>query len=1771
MTNGIEPVAKTGGRGYDFEDHVAVFFLMQMIAGNAYWGTEFGPITSINWQNRADGWLLDDLCLVLTDTTGENHNAAMSIKSNQQIKSTGFPKDFNSNIWQQWVSEEGPFKKNRDIFVFSIGNISDSVYRDWSDISSEIRETDSARIAKRIAANGAWSKSKKQLFISLTSPIDTHSSLPSEIAELIKHIRILPFDFQNDPSDSFIALQAHARNLCTSHSQQDGELLLNKLFELSRVKRGSGGTCRLDDIYCLSNLPSMVTHPQFHQDIEKIIAFSNEEIGSIQDTIAGGFSFQREKIFEKIRTELSSSQAVILLGESGIGKSALAKKFFLNSDFEYKFWFSSRFWNRNNLDNPMQIVLENIPSSSVLIVFDAIDRLESTEKLKLIKIIELSKERGYSVVITAIENSLINDTLIVEIPPLDEDDLKSLFEAFPNIKNIWKSKGMRSLIRIPKVLDWLVELDQKCGQIALSINSFSEHIWNRWIQSDNPERKYCRAQQIKQIAELDAEKIKPGVPVSKVSDLSAIGELESDNILVIRDELIFWKHDLIGDWAREHILIEHLDDFLSFIADKFTKTHWKHSILFFGQWLLEDDHRRSYWIRYISEAKGELQGLLWDSIIFSSNAYEFCLHLKDVLIANNCILLNQLLDRLFLVSVLYEKGQNDESSFPLPNLRLRTPFLEFLFKEQEVVIPHCHYRISELCIWFNIILPAGYSIGRLAARLSVDTALFLYNNEKSRKQEKDWRNHLYLKDDQINTIWYAFLHAYKEYPDEVIHHALIFAERVDMPTEANIDENPDEQEDCDERYLLLRGEYIPAWPLGPKRNICDRFREACLQGNLLIPIFSQKPNVASEILKAVCIEAPHYDGFGSSHLLDQCGLYHFHENLNACGYFMGPWLQLLKENLLAGLETIIELINFATERFVEAARKREAQDERVPQTGLLKLLKDKDFLEISMIHRSEEDRLIWIGNSQVFGWYRNYYIDSEIVPSMLMALEKWFYDQVESQNDIDEALDYIINNNKSVAIAGILCALAKKHPELLDGKLGFILSAWQFFIWDHKIQMDEHCWEFGFDMTYGRLGQDKYNEALKWNQLPHRKQVYQDICITHFIKSLICNSSIKWYKKVVTFWEMQNSTDDSLPFFIAKFTQKNYSLVKGPKGIEVRFQLPEQLKQESVRDQEKCNFSLAKMNYPFRCRKIIDDELTLTQDQTDELWNEMQRIASTIEKSKKGKEQMLEESMSDELCGSSLIYCAGIAATLSGNSQYIINSLDKLKWTLDKLFQIRNNSPKKNCFDMPRSVGLFWDVFWGEAAIMLYVHCQNRQSLRDLLASCILAFHYSAIEKALLCARKLLTNENNLISLINLHILYSMSRGLSDYESYDSGLRVLANKKFLEHYDAFIASSIEDKNIIDILKLHRKYLSLRDKQLGFSIPLMQLSKNPFIYICGIVLKNVMNCFHLPKKTSTKREPWIDNIRKAPLSDFKKIYLQRFSRHCIVDLNQMMLHLELINFDQTQNFSYDNQVSLLCETEKLMLWQLRFIPDFELIDRHDSLSYPRDESSKCLAKIATSLIKLKDKDASELWEPIFNLPEYFHNWIKVFISFWFCSDLKKQEDVDKFASLWQKMLVFVTNAPIWQKRSYDINELWMELLGMNVHKSFWSDERLIPVIEQIKPFYLSWAQEHLKNYNAIDKFVNFCLSDVGHILVREGIIIIYNVLSNDDPRFSDSTPILLSKLCSKTWNSYGSSLDNDKEFESAFFAILSTAASKNCHSAQELYSTIEQQRENLIQK
>jgi hypothetical protein len=149
------PVRLTGGAGARYENLIAARLLLDMLAGLNSVGLDFGRIARIDWQVRDVGSLADDLALTREPSSLERRSVGISIKSDRQINTRGFPQDFIDLAGGQWLGHGTGrvFQKGLDAIVLVTAELSSSVRSDWAALLSEILQGIADRVVSRLNSN----------------------------------------------------------------------------------------------------------------------------------------------------------------------------------------------------------------------------------------------------------------------------------------------------------------------------------------------------------------------------------------------------------------------------------------------------------------------------------------------------------------------------------------------------------------------------------------------------------------------------------------------------------------------------------------------------------------------------------------------------------------------------------------------------------------------------------------------------------------------------------------------------------------------------------------------------------------------------------------------------------------------------------------------------------------------------------------------------------------------------------------------------------------------------------------------------------------------------------------------------------------------------------------------------------------------------------------------------------------------------------------------------------------------------------------------------------------------------------------------------------------------------------------------------------------------------------------------------------------------------------------------------------------------------------
>ena len=267
--------------------------------------------------------------------------------------------------------------------------------------------------------------------------------------------------------------------------------------------------------------------------------------------------------------------------------------------------------------------------------------------------------------------------------------------------------------------------------------------------------------------------------------------------------------------------------------------------------------------------------------------------------------------------------------FRIPHPLYWYPALCVFSRHSKDVAEHALLLAAEVCaLWLRTMpdgMPGRKEAGLLALELAKETQDLIA--EDVHFGEKD------------RVVYEALLSAGKEFPEEVTQIALELCGRRDEPQHAT-----QRAIEAEQREAKLRQEWLKehpekkrtqqnlpptmfSWPEGPMRapdadgplrSVSQGFRSAVLETPALNALISARPEVAREVLLAVCIDEPKPSDPYSDRprLTERYGLADWQRGYPAF-YWKGPFLKFLQDAPEHGLDAIVRLVNYATIRWLE--------------------------------------------------------------------------------------------------------------------------------------------------------------------------------------------------------------------------------------------------------------------------------------------------------------------------------------------------------------------------------------------------------------------------------------------------------------------------------------------------------------------------------------------------------------------------------------------------------------------------------------------------------------------------------------------------------------------------------------------------------------------------------------------------------------------------------------------------------------------------------------
>ncbi|WP_318453698.1 serine protease [Photobacterium leiognathi] len=1470
--------------------------------------------------------------------------------------------------------------------------------------------------------------------------------------------------------------------------------------------------------------------PTVEREMQNLSKYTAETLRRVPSTIGGQILVERSKLVYQLKTEFESNDIVLLSGESGTGKSVLAKLVCLNTFSGKAIWLDNTIFEcKNSIEVGKELgiidfnesLINQIADENFLVVFDGLERLYSDHALAMASNLLntlLSNKKKPKILITCqnihlerIQTSLsqhfrpILTQPTFQVSSFTSEDLQQIAIEFPQFKKFFQSKKLQSLLARPKVIDLLTRFSQlpnikEWGSEAQLIDWY----WQEEI-ANKKNGAMREAFVLKLATELaDSERSSVSVNIFSPSDLEVLSQLQQDGICTRSKSRISFEHDLLCDWFKQRVLISFLEDDVEYCLSKSESPYWYRAITLLGLELIENPDFEISWCELLEEANSGtdskiIKDLLLESIIYCSQPECFIKTNWTLITANNAKLLKDLVDRFLYVATEPDKrtlqiaqvmGVDPLSASTwdrVPIHSLWPSLLKTIESKEDDFINLVPIQLVNICRTWLKHTPKGFVFRKLIARISLKMAWKALQQAQHYRWNSENRWLSYKEEDYSLFYEVALLSSYEDM-DELVR-LLHCACGLTEPTKAlPSDKSKNSITSYEDRKTLGKSpennffweetEVLEPIENGPKWSVHDKFCHFFLQKQNSLHFMVANPAEAANVILALCIREGGRFPCSSSSSIDRP--YDLTTNFRVFPplYNKGPFLNLLHISRFEGLRVILRLTEVATNSlFNEMSQKTSNRSYTSEQ---------QDPITLNFIIMGEVKA--WKGDRRWMHACRATTTPPKPLICALMALEYWLANKIDNQEDISADISYLLKNSNSLAIIGVIVQLIKRQPSLAMDCCIDLLSVPELILYDidHVIKGEGHqmIGHQSFNTT-----ESEWNNAKKWHLAKYRKRYFRDILITLFLTdSAFQNKITESVLPSLKQWLEVNS-DDNQAYQVAlglvqRFTLTNWQTHIDENGAtQLVFISPEEPTEEDVALAEKQLLTQEVLIIPMKCREILEKGVCPPHDDIESALDKF----SSMELDE--KDEMISLSLANTKCG-----LAAVLYRYRGELSEIWSKHET--WCYTVLLETVFEQPKEQFAIAESAYSSGWDRFCADVLPFILAEYPEDKDVRAAVANLCIGLHYETVEHlfkaAAQCRYEL---GDDFYRLLHLAMIWS---------TYRHRILVSSNQ------------CINDKSQ-SVEQLYNEfdyyYQGFLDATISPEVPPLRMLDSSFVA--------PLRCFEqFGVKRARSRSPGLD------LEILRRVY------SWLPDVSSV---------DQENERSFI--LNVWQQFVDIVQWQ---ISDDEL-EYHEIDGTPFEFDDWVFSNLPKVIMGIDPEEGKKHWLPILRLGPRAHYWISSFFQHWFESLSDNQVDSDSFIKIWKLMLKFTETDVIWQEKKRYSSECDEAILGLDdITMNFiWNKNHSIQLLD-FEIFYENYAL-NCSSSHSLSNIVRLLMTDSGKPLLPKGIVWIDRILDNErfyfqDDGFEDKLALLQKQMIEQ----YGGKLSKlPKYCKAPFLRVLKT--------------------------
>lgn len=1071
------PIA-TGGEGVFFEQHVAAYWLAQLLVRSIPPILTDTGVTEVHFQTENLGFNTDDVLVVCTHAGATTARLVGQVKRSITISAADDEcKKAIGDFWKDF-KKANPFNPQHDRFVLVTLRGTNVLLENFVGLLDCARgAAEGEEFERRLSLDGFMSKKSLHQCTELCKIVSTLEGTPVIAKDLWPFLRVLHV-LSLDLHTSTRQTEAHIKTLLALKSTDSDPVASAKAAwdALLTFASESGPAARS---LKRADLPAALiqAYGEVGANEQRVLtALKNHTdfvLRKIRTTIGPAFHLRRPGIVQKVLAAIEVKKVVLITGPAGSGKSVIGKEAVASLSREFfAFGFRVEEFAVAHIDETLhnsQIPARATELHAILgaqgrkaLVIESVERLlEKPTRDAFSDLMTLVQgDDGLGILMTCRDYSVEQvqasflqavgiDHAVIEVPPLDDTELQEIQAAFPSLAVPLANPALREILRNPYFIDKALQIPWDAGRpLPENEREFRAVFWRQIVRADQSPADgmpRLREEALQELAVRRARALSDYVPATGLN-AAAIGLLKHDSLLVSPESnalLVATAHDVLEDWAiLQWIEEQHLTDETEFKA--LSSAIGPHPAVrrSYRKWvaeLVDRDAPAADRLFSAAIAQADVPAQFRDdtlvSLLKAPSASEFLMRNEGELLANDRMIVRRVIHLLRVACMT--------SPAWLADMRGHSSILS----------------VPDGTVWSTVVELVYRNIGSFGPE---DAPLLLALIEDAVRDVSWWAPDIDGAAD-IAGIAHWLLPRFDYYSGGDAR------ERI-LKVIARIPKADPARFEAVLRGQIREGRY--------RDDVAEAFRHIVLASGEGVPSARDLPDILISVALDTLLateEDLQSERFGS--LTGDVDLFFgIKENLNheffPASALRGPWINLLTNHPRKGLDFLIQVFNHSAEWYARPRLRNRLEPA----------------WEVQLTFANGTTRKQWV-NQRLWCLYRGMTVGPYSLESLLMAFEKWLLDYAKFHAEgLDAVMLEILLRSDSAMLPAVVASVATAYPHQSGEALLVLLSVQDYIELDRSRMAGECQTSILSELLPDLRVENKiyHEERKKSNALPHR-------------------------------------------------------------------------------------------------------------------------------------------------------------------------------------------------------------------------------------------------------------------------------------------------------------------------------------------------------------------------------------------------------------------------------------------------------------------------------------------------------------------------------------------------------------------------------------------------------------------------------------------------------------------------------------------------------------